>query len=141
MNKSQYADMRPMRSALWGNGSLTYGSRPSLMKYSMPRKALIGEKSASVSRWTSAATSCRYGSACSSICVSLPVQYMTTEGWRRAKATMAAYSESGTRFGDSTCTSMPSSSVASRYSSGGTKVWKRTKLNPSSFLFAVTIRQ
>ena len=65
---------------------------------------------------------------------------MTTDGCIRANAMIAANSGSDTKFGDSMCTSIPSSSVASRYSTGGTKVWKRTKLNPSSFLFAVTMR-
>ena len=65
---------------------------------------------------------------------------MTTDGWRRAKAMIAAYSGSDTKFGLSMCTSMPSSSIASRYSSGGTQVWNLTKLNPSSLRFAVTMR-
>ena len=66
--------MRVMRARLCGSGLSTNSSFPRTMKYSTPRSALIGEKSASVSRWTIAATSSRYFSAAPSMRVSFPVQ-------------------------------------------------------------------
>ena len=129
-----------MRSALCGNGALAIGSFPRISMYSTPRIALMGENSESVIVWTSSATSRRYASASLSMRVSLPVQYITTEGCRLANAMIEANSGSDTKFGDSMWTAMPSSSVASRYSTGGTNVWKRTKLKPNSLRFRVTMR-
>ena len=89
-----------MRDGTCRNG-LSAVSLPRRTMYSTLRIALIGVKSESVSAWTSFATDSRYFSAVPSIHVSLPVQYATTHGCRRAKRTIASYSSSVTKFGDS----------------------------------------
>ena len=66
--------MRDILSALCWNGFGTIGSFPGISWYSMPRIALIGEKSESVRSCTISATSLRYASAMRSMRVSLPVQ-------------------------------------------------------------------
>ena len=128
-----------MRDGTCRNG-LAAVSFPRRTMYSTLRIALIGVKSESVSAWTSFATASRYFSAVPSIHVSFPVQYATTHGCFRAKRMIASYSSSVTKFGDSIWTMIPSSSIASRYSSGGTNVWNRRKLNPSPLRFAVILR-